>query len=117
MQNSANFSYESIALQFTQHLLEAKFTDAYAMLSADLKESLDLAELQNTYENMVNYPDDSVITAEVMETMLDWPDKQANDIGWAYVAISGKTFSEAVAVIIENTAEDMLIRSIEWGRP
>jgi hypothetical protein len=117
MESSAKISYEQIALQFAQCLLDAKFADAYAMLSGNVKENLALAELQNTYENMVNYPADTIITVEVMETMLDWPDKQANDIGWAYVAVSGKTFSEAVAVIIENAGGSMLIRSVEWGRP
>jgi hypothetical protein len=117
MQNSAGFLYESIALQFAQCLLEAKFSDAHAMLSVDLKESLALSELQSTYESMVNYADDAAITVEVIEAMSDWPDRRANDIGWAYVAISGKVLSEAVIVIIENATDTMLIRSIEWGRP
>jgi hypothetical protein len=117
MENMTNFSYEPIALLFAQCLLEAKFSDAHAMLSVDLKESLALSELQSTYESMVNYPDDVAIVVEVIEAMSDWPDKRVNDIGWAYVAVSGKAFSEAVAVIVENAAGTMLIRSIEWGRP
>lgn len=31
--------------------------------------------------------------------MTQWPAREANDVGWAYMAIIGDKFSEAVSVI------------------
>jgi hypothetical protein len=49
--------------------------------------------------------------------MEDWPNKEEDDIGWAYVALSGDSFSEAATVIMKLEDGRMVIRSIEWGRP
>ncbi|HNC91251.1 MAG TPA: hypothetical protein PL000_20160 [Anaerolineales bacterium] len=49
--------------------------------------------------------------------MEQWPDQRPNDVGWAYVAIDGEGFSEAVTVIVENERQTPAIRYIEWGRP
>jgi hypothetical protein len=68
--------------------LEAKFADVYTMLSVDLKERFALTQLQNAYENRLNYSIDAIATV-VIETTMYWPNKQASDIGWVYVAISG----------------------------
>jgi hypothetical protein len=36
---------------------------------------------------------------------------------WAYVAMSGSSFSEAVTVIVAEYDGVLLVRDIEWGRP
>ena len=46
-----------------------------------------------------------------------WPDKQPRDIGWAYAAIWGEGFSEAVTVTVAEEEGKEVIRVLEWGRP
>jgi hypothetical protein len=46
-----------------------------------------------------------------------WPARQLGDVGWAYVAISGDGFSEAVTVTVADMGGRMMIRELEWGRP
>ena len=52
-----------------------------------------------------------------MEDMREWPTRQDPDIGWAYVAICGEGFNEAVSVIVSEEGGQAVIRNIEWGRP
>lgn len=48
---------------------------------------------------------------------VDWAAKQAGDVGWAYVAIEGEGFVEAVTVTVSERAGRLFVRNIEWGRP
>jgi hypothetical protein len=57
------------------------------------------------------------IQVEVRGTLDAWPDKLEGDVGWAYVALTGDSFTEAVAVVLTNAANGIRIRSLEWGRP
>ena len=66
---------------------------------------------------MIEYGEGPVSHVEVMNEMTDWPDKKNNDVGWAYVALVGEGFSEAVAVVVSNIDCNLKITSIEWGRP
>lgn len=66
---------------------------------------------------MIVYADEELSQAEVITDMEAWPDKKEDDIGWAYVALSGDSFSEAVAVIVKQEDNRLVIRSLEWGRP
>jgi hypothetical protein len=49
--------------------------------------------------------------------MHDWPEKNDGDIGWAYVALEGSDYAEAVSVIACKEYGKYKIRDIEWGRP
>jgi hypothetical protein len=54
---------------------------------------------------------------EVVTTLTEWPERQDGDVGWAYVAIAGHMYSEAVTCIVVGSPGKYQIRSIEWGRP
>jgi hypothetical protein len=110
-------NFEQIALDFARALVNGAFGAAHDVLSADLKAAIPAAELGRLYRNMLSLAAEQPDTVEVIETMRDWPDKQPHDVGWAYVAISGKTFSEAVTVIVVEQGGALCIRSVEWGRP
>jgi hypothetical protein len=58
-----------------------------------------------------------VVTATDSSDMNDWLRKTPQDFGWAYVAIGGTDYNEAVAVVVADDGERLAIREIEWGRP
>jgi hypothetical protein len=49
--------------------------------------------------------------------MSKWLRKKPEDFGWAYVAIGGIDYNEAVSVMVTEEGERLAIREIEWGRP
>jgi hypothetical protein len=106
---SSDESYKPVAIQFAKHLVARDFAAAHALLAMPMTRE----QLEQSYDQMIA-PIGKVSDAQIMQTMTDWPDKQANDAGWAYVAIAGELGSEAVTVVVTR---DRKIRSIEFGRP
>jgi hypothetical protein len=114
--------YETIALAFAQHLIDAEFALAHALLNPILATQIDQASLQTTYQNMVSNFAPVANHVEVIEALSDWPGKLASDVAWVYVSIdNGSSHAEAVSVTLESTqnnAENAVkIRLLEWGRP
>lgn len=103
-----------VALKFANALCSGDFSAAHELLAAPLRERLSQADLSREFTEMVEYGGSPPDTVEAMNVLDDWPAKQAGDLGWAYVAISGEGFGEGVAVVVTR---DRLIREIEWGRP
>ena len=101
-----------IALAFAQALVNSEFEKAESLL-AEI-ESPNLAE---TYAEMISYGEGPVTEVKIMTEMQSWPAKRENDIGWAYVALSGDGYSEAVTVIVSEIGNSLKITNIEWGRP
>lgn len=66
---------------------------------------------------MIEYGDGPATFVQLMQTLEDWPAKKEGDAGWAYVAISGEGYSEAVVVVVCEEGGQFCIRDIEWGRP
>jgi hypothetical protein len=104
-----------IALQFAQALVARNFVAAQAMLTPELRSRHAAEDLQTHFDGMIrNWQGMPVTAVETMNVLDEWPDRQAADIGWAYVSIGSDRFNEAVAVVVTDAG---LIRSIEWGRP
>jgi hypothetical protein len=104
-----------VALQFAQALVARNFVAAQAMLTSELRSRHSAEALQTQFEGMIsNWQGMPVTDVETINVLDEWPDRQASDMGWAYVSIGGDRFNEAVAVVVTNAG---LIRSIEWGRP
>jgi hypothetical protein len=104
-----------VALQFAQNLVARNFAEAQAMLMPELRSLHSAEDLQQQFEGMIsNWQGMPVTAVETIEVLNEWPDRQTNDMGWAYVSIGGDRFNEAVAVVVTDAG---LIRSIEWGRP
>lgn len=106
-----------VGFEFASALVAENFVQASQLLSTAAKKEWSAAKLELTYSNMIEYFENSPNFIQVMNTLEAWPAKQPGDIGWAYVAISGESESEAVAVIVCSENGKMLIRDIEWGRP
>jgi len=66
---------------------------------------------------VVAYSERPATDVAVVAAMDYWPDKQAGDVGWAYAAIWGEGFSEAVTVTVAEEGGRDVIRVLEWGRP
>jgi hypothetical protein len=107
-----------VALAFAQALSSGSYADARACLSETLAREWPVAKLQRTYEALVSDGRLGQVTAiEVTETMDDWPARRVDDVGWAYVALSGKTFSQGITVVVAEEHGRLVIRAIEWGSP
>jgi hypothetical protein len=50
-------------------------------------------------------------------SLVEWPSKQAGDVGWTYVGVVGDDFVEAICVVVCTFDGVNLIREVEWGRP
>ena len=110
-------AYSQVAHEFAQALARGQFDAAAAFLAPSLSSEYDASGLAREMKEMLDYADGPINHVEVMDTLDDWPTKQEHDIGWAYVAMSGGTFSEGIAVVISEIESEPLVRKIEWGRP
>src|SRR5687767_1232646 len=108
-----------MALAFAQALVDRDFEAARMLLSGSLREEWSARRLEEKLTEMVAYGEGPPDQAEVIniDDMRGWPTRQDSDIGWAYVAICGDGFNEAVSVIVSNEEYQAVIRNIEWGRP
>lgn len=109
--------FTPLAISFAKALVAGDFVKAHAMLGSALGSATNPDQLRETYKLMIDYGDTPTSDVELMETLEDWPGKQPADLGWAYVAISGDGYSEAIAVVVAQESDKPAIRQIEWGRP
>jgi hypothetical protein len=111
--------YAQLAVRFAKSLVSGDFKQAYMLLSPELRLDLTPDRLRETYEAMIEYGDGPPTDVELIVTMEQWqlPEQRSTDLGWAYVAIAGDGYSEAVTVIVEDAGGESVIRYLEWGRP
>lgn len=107
----------STARAFGTALAEARWLDAHALLSTKLASVVTADDLRTSYHGVRDYAVGPANHVEVTETLVDWPGRQRRDVGWAYVAIGGASWTEGVSVILANHDGRPRIRAIEWGRP
>jgi hypothetical protein len=103
-----------LAMERLRGASRGDFVRAYALLAPALSAELPLAQLRSEYEAMIEYGRSPPERVEVTNVLDEWSAKESHDIGWAYVAIGERGYSEAVGVIVTDRG---LIRQIEWGRP
>ncbi len=106
-----------VGLLFAQALVAGDFKRAHRLLEPGLGTQYTPAKLEIEYRDMISYGGGAAKEVRVMTALDYWPAKQLGDVGWAYVAISGDSFSEAVTVTVAEFGGRMLIRELEWGRP
>lgn len=107
----------STAANFARALVSSDFTEAHALLSTQAQQRYSAAQLQQAYADMTSYGDGPGAVDGHVEFMDDWPARQSQDIGWAYVSITGAGFIEAVTVVVVDERGAAKIREVEWGRP
>ncbi len=117
METNRTAPYAQLAVRFAEALVAGDFAQAYAMLGSGLRHQVSREGLRSNYETMMARGDASPTSIELIVTMEEWPDRRPRDLGWAYVAIAGTGYSEAVTVIVEQELDLPVIRHIEWGRP
>jgi hypothetical protein len=108
------------ALAFASALVASDFRRAHALLTPELRTELSPDLLRQKFQEMLAAYTDGELTGlrfDEQTSMTDWPAKESGDLGWAYVSISGETFSEGVAVVVADVDGAPLIRNLEWGRP
>lgn len=110
-------THETVASEFGRQLVAKNWEAAHSMLSADLRSKMSPSDLEEEVRDMIEYADDQITESLAVTEMEEWPDKEESDIGWVYIALSGNTFSEAVTVVVSNEGGNLVIRSLEWGRP
>jgi hypothetical protein len=111
--------YAKLVVQFAGALVAGNFDLAHGLLSPELRAELPPDRLGAAYAAMIAYGDGPPTAVELIVTMeqWQWPEQQPTDLGWAYVAIVGNGYSEAVTAIVEAAAQGPVIRYLEWGRP
>jgi hypothetical protein len=109
--------YAELALAFAQALVAEDYEAAQAMLADDLRATLDARALGAHYEALIEGGDGPPIDVSVVSTLTQWPQREAGDLGWAYVGIAGDDYVEGITVVVAQQAATAKIRSIEWGRP
>lgn len=106
-----------VALRFASALVAGDHGSAHALLAPVLADSCSEADLARAFEAIVGSWGLPVTGVEVREVMAFWPGKRDGDVGWAYAAISGEGYSEAITVVVTEVGGELLIRQLEWGRP
>lgn len=115
-----------IALCFTRALVARDYEHAADMLASTLRPSCSPDILRIQLEEMVSYHEGEdywptsiqVVTAADDRSDMNHDKRQApDDFGWAYVAVSGNGYCEAVTVTIVMEGQQLVISKIEWGRP
>lgn len=117
MEADHNSIHGRLAVSFASHLVAGQYREAHAILTSYLQEEWTIAELEHEYSEMTDYGNGPADRTQLMATLETWPGREANDVGWAYVSISGNGFVEGVAVVVSQDSGAPLVRQIEWGRP
>jgi len=107
----------AFARNFGEALVDGDYDIARGMLSAELKQKYSKRKLQTITEKLIGDRTTVLGSADVVETMDQWSDKQESDVGWVYVALTGSECNEAVALTISKHFSELVISGIEWGRP
>lgn len=113
----AKATADRLALEFAGALGKGEYARAHALLTSAEQGILSASKLQSEFADMTAYGKGAPTILEVVTTLDDWPDKQADDVRWVYVAVANDTYSEAVAVTVINDEGRLAIRNVEWGRP
>lgn len=112
-----NSVHGRIALTFARHVAAGRLHDAHALLCTALRQQYTQEDLGREYVEMVGCDPGTADCIDLISTLTAWPDRQVDDIGWAYVAISGDAFCEAVSVVVAGVDGQPLVRDLSWGRP
>lgn len=113
--------FADIAREFAHALVEERHEDAWRLLTPELQSEFaprDLAaSLRAMYESYAPNSKPERVVFDPQFAATDFPMRRPGDAGWAYVALEGLGFVEAVTVVVSESSGRLLIRSIEWGRP
>ena len=105
------------ALAFAQALAARDFGKAHGMMTAETRKLVSPEALRKEFERIIPKEFGPVGPIEVGQTLAQWPGKRPSDVGWAYVSLGGKVYSEAVIVVVALESGAPKIREAAFGRP
>jgi hypothetical protein len=108
---------KQIALDYARSLAARDYPKAYAMMSHGYRQNRTVDQLRIGFEAIVPRNWGPIGPIEAGQNMTSWPDKQPSDLGWVYVSIGGKVYSEAIIVVVTSEHGEAKIREVEFGRP
>jgi hypothetical protein len=119
VRESAERIVRDLGFWFAKALVGGEFDAVRAMLSGALADEWPSSRLEQVFAEMIEYGDGPADHVEAIrvESMAGWPARESSDLGWAYVAICGDGFNEAVSVVVADEEGRAVIRDLEWGRP
>lgn len=112
-----------VALAFVSAIAARRLADALDLLVPDLREEVSGKELYMELADQVGMRDrlDATLDLERFEVteVGDGPpygeDAEEGDVGWASVALIGRSRASAVRVYVTRIGDDLRIRWFEWG--
>lgn len=109
--------FAELALAFAQALVAEDYDAAQTMLADELRSTLDAQALGARYQALIDGGDGPPIDVSVVSTLVQWPERETDDLGWAYVGIAGEDYVEGITVVVARQGRAAKIRSIKWGGP
>ena len=109
--------FQRVALQFAVALAERRYADAYALTTRGYRARTSREQMRSAFEDIVPPSWDPAGPIELGLTQTSWPDKQPGDVGWVYVSIGGRVYSEGLVVILSTEDKHLRVRTVEFGRP
>jgi len=108
-----------VAVEFGSAVAQGDFVAAHALLTKQAQESHPAETLKQAVEEMISIGAGPIEHVHLVSSCIleDWANKQAGDVGYVYVALTGDGFCEAVTVTLTREAGKIRIRDLEWGRP
>ena len=108
-----------VAVEFGRAIAQGDFVAAHALLTKQAQQLHPPDALKQAAEQMIAIGEGPIEHVDLVSECIleDWPDKQQGDVGYAYVALTGAGFCEAVTVTLTQEADKIRIRDLEWGRP
>ena len=106
------------AKDFVTSLIKLEFSSAHALLTLGCREQITAKDLENSYLSLLSkYEDVDGIEISLIDVREDYQSKLPNELGSAYVAISGSEVCDAVEVRFVMDRGNIGIGEISWGRP
>lgn len=108
-----------VATRFGKLIQGCDYSAACALLTQEAQLSNPPSAIKAVVEKMIAYGSSPILDSQVIEEgiVLDWPEKQPQDLAMVYVALSGESFSEAVTLTLAQEGQQTRIRQLVWGRP
>ncbi len=104
------------AEQFVWLMVQQDFVAAHAFLSAEMAGVCQLAELEQTFNDLVADIGEIERVESVSLTDEPW-ERSENGAHEIYVSVLGDQCDEGIAVAITKSDEGLQISNLEWGRP
>jgi tetratricopeptide (TPR) repeat protein len=110
--------YCMFAEEFCVVLSEGKFKKAHLYLSPSLKETWPAARLKAEWQQMTGKTHSEEMDLTLEQHIVDWPDRNSDDVGWCYFSVSAAEFREAVTVVVGRMPDNSYrITQLELSRP